>query len=64
MKSKSETLESLLRKIAAERKKLYEIYAAHGRTDRTVLAYSVRLDKLINKYMHSQMKINQNTRRN
>ena len=44
-----ETIESLERKIAVGRQKLYEVYTAHGcRTDSTVLACSVRLDKLIN----------------
>ena len=44
-----ETIESLEQKIAAGRKKLYELYTAHGcRTDDAVLACSVRLDKLIN----------------
>ena len=54
-----ETIESLQRKIAAGRKKLYEVYTAHGcRTDSVVLAYSIKLDKLINQ---CQIRLNQNT---
>jgi hypothetical protein len=44
------TIEALERKIAAGRKRLYEIYAARGYTDSAVLAYSIKLDKLLNRY--------------
>jgi hypothetical protein len=45
-----ETIESLERKISAGRKQLYAIYTARGCTDPAVLAYSIKLDKLINRY--------------
>jgi hypothetical protein len=44
------TVETLEREIAAGRKRLYEIYAARGYTDPAVLAYSIKLDKLLNRY--------------
>jgi hypothetical protein len=46
----SKTIEALERKIAAGRKRLYEIYAARGYTDLVVLAYSIKLDRLLNRY--------------
>ncbi len=54
----SKTIKTLERKIAAGRKKLYEIYTAHGRTDDAVLDCSVMLDQLIVQYQ--QMTANGN----
>ena len=50
MNSNPKAIQSLEQQIAAGRKKLYEIYAAHGYTDPAVLDCSVRLDKLIVRY--------------
>jgi hypothetical protein len=44
------TIESLEQKIAVGRKQLQAAYDAHGYTDSIVLAYSIKLDKLINRY--------------
>ncbi|HBE77856.1 MAG TPA: aspartyl-phosphate phosphatase Spo0E family protein [Firmicutes bacterium] len=43
-------IKSLEQKIAAGRERLYEIYAARGYTDSAVLAYSIKLDRLLNRY--------------
>jgi hypothetical protein len=43
-------IDTLEQKIAAGRQRLYEIYAARGYTDSTVLAYSIKLDRLLNRY--------------
>jgi hypothetical protein len=44
------TIDTLEQKIAAGRQRLYEIYAARGYTDSAVLAYSIKLDRLLNRY--------------
>ena len=46
----SNTIETLEQKITAGRKQLQEAYDARGFTDSVVLAYSIKLDKLINRY--------------
>jgi hypothetical protein len=43
-------IDTLEQKIAAGRQRLYEIYAARGYTDPAVLAYSIKLDRLLNRY--------------
>ena len=63
-KANSKTIKSLEQKITAGRHKLQELYDASGYTDSTVLAYSVKLDKLIVRYQKMTMiseasKINQ-----
>jgi Spo0E like sporulation regulatory protein. len=45
-----ETIQILEQKIAAGRQKLQALYDARGCTDPVVLAYSIKLDKLLNEY--------------
>jgi hypothetical protein len=49
-KTNFKTIESLEQKIAIGRKQLQTAYDAAGCTDSIVLAYSIKLDKLINRY--------------
>jgi hypothetical protein len=44
------TIQTLEQKIAAGKLKLQELYDTHGCTDPVVLAYSIKLDKLLNEY--------------
>jgi outer membrane protein assembly factor BamA len=52
---KSKKIKSLEQKIAAGRQQLQEAYDARGYTDSTVLSYSIKLDKLINRYQKMTM---------
>lgn len=54
-KSKSKKIKSLEQKITAGRRKLQELYDASGCTDSVVLAYSMKLDKLIVRYVKMKM---------
>ncbi|HBF39923.1 MAG TPA: hypothetical protein DDW50_21790 [Firmicutes bacterium] len=49
-KTSPKTIESLEQQIAAGKQKLQEAFDAVGCTDSIVLAYSIKLDKLINRY--------------
>lgn len=46
---------SLERKIALARRKLQEAYDDRGYTDSTVLAASIKLDRLINRYQKKML---------
>ncbi len=54
-KSKSKKIKSLEQKIASRRQQLQEAYDARGYTDSTVLSCSIKLDKLINRYLKMTM---------
>jgi hypothetical protein len=54
-KSNPKTIETLEQKIRAGRKKLQELYNASGYNDYAVLAYSIKLDKLIVRYQKMTM---------
>ncbi len=54
-KSKSKKIKSLEQEIAAGRQQLQEAYDARGYTDSVVLAYSIKLDKLIVRYIKMKM---------
>jgi hypothetical protein len=49
-KTNPKTIDSLEQKIAVERKQLQAAYDVSGCTNSIVLAYSIKLDKLINRY--------------
>jgi hypothetical protein len=49
-KTSLQTIASLEQQIAAGKQKLQAAYDAVGCTDSIVLAYSIKLDKLINRY--------------
>jgi hypothetical protein len=49
-KTSPKTIESLEQQIAAGKQKLQAAFDACGCTDSIVLAYSIKLDKLINRY--------------
>jgi hypothetical protein len=44
------TIPNLERLIAASRRKLHDLWDAHGYTDATVLEASIELDNLLNRY--------------
>ena len=54
-KTDLKTIAILEKKIIAGRLKLQELYDASGYTDPTVLAYSMKLDRLIVKYQKLTM---------
>ena len=54
-KTNPKTIELLEQKIAAGRQQLQEAYDARGCTDSVVLAYSMKLDKLIVKHLKMTM---------
>ena len=56
-KTSLQTIESLEQQIAAGKQKLQEAFDACGCTDSIVLAYSIKLDKLINKYQKKVQKM-------
>ena len=49
-KTNLETIHMLEQRITAGRKKLQDLYDAHGATTPEVLAFSIKLDKLMNEY--------------
>jgi hypothetical protein len=49
-KTNPKTIETLEQKIVAWRQKMHEAYNICGCTDSVVLAYSIKLDKLIFRY--------------
>ncbi len=55
-RKKSSSRSSLERKIAEGRRKLQEAYNICGCTDAKVLAASIRLDRLINRYQRIWLK--------
>jgi hypothetical protein len=50
LQTDSKTLLALQKQIAAGRKKLQDLYNAHGATTPEVLAAGIELDKLLNEY--------------
>ncbi len=57
-KTHSNNLKVLEQKITSGRKKMQEAYTARDCTDSVVLAYSIKLDKLIVQYQTSMNRIN------
>jgi hypothetical protein len=56
-KTNLKTIESLEQQIAAGKQKLQEAFDACGCTDSIVLTYSIKLDKLINRYQKKIQKM-------
>ena len=57
-KTNLQTIASLEQQIAAGKQKLQEAFDAVGCTDSIVLAYSIKLDKLINRYQKKIKEMN------
>ncbi|HBF38167.1 MAG TPA: hypothetical protein DDW50_12705, partial [Firmicutes bacterium] len=55
-KTSLQTIASLEQQIAAGKQKLQEAFDTCGCTDSIVLAYSIKLDKLINRYQRMKSK--------
>ena len=55
-KTNLQTIASLEQQIAAGKQKLQEAFNPVGFTDSIVLAYSIKLDKLINRYQRMKNK--------
>ncbi|HBF39588.1 MAG TPA: hypothetical protein DDW50_20005 [Firmicutes bacterium] len=56
-KTSLQTIASLEQQIAAGKQKLQEAFDAVGCTDSIALAYSIKLDKLINRYQKKIQKM-------